>query len=558
MSEPDNGGPRTEPLDDGIPSARVAPRRLRTLPWFWIIPIIAILVGAGLALNALYDQGPTIHIQFANAEGLEAGKTKVRYKSVEIGMVKSIHLSADARNVDVGAQITRDAAKLLVKDARFWVVRTRFAAGQLSGIGTLVSGSFIGMDVGRSNQAERNFIGLEAPPTIMTDEPGREFVLSGGELGSLDVGAPVYYRRFVVGQVTSLKLNDDGAGVTLHVFVREPYVRFVAANARFWQASGVDLTVDANGAHLQTPSLISMLFGGVAFQVPVELSPSGQAAPDQIFTLYPNQQQAMRHVSTAPVSLTAYFDESVRGLAVGATVDFRGVTVGEVHSLEVEFDPDHGRARFKAVLNLDADRFAPNANANANPNPKGDANAAGEASGRSLLERALKHGLRAQLRSGNLLTGARYVALDFFPAATGGPAPRGEIGTVPGDLEDLQRAITSIAEKLDHVPFQQIAADLHSTLNSLQRTLDETDTAVHTFNGTIAPELSATLAAARDALNHANQLLSSGSPIQEDVREALHEMSRAATSLRQLADQLQRHPESLLRGNPAAAPGDHP
>lgn len=548
MSEPE-GGARSTGVSDSVPAARPAPLRVRALPWFWIVPLLALLVGLGLAARALYDEGPTVRIQFSSAEGLEAGKTRVRYKSVEIGIVKEIRLASDAKSVVVTAQITRDAAKLLVKDAHFWVVRTRFAAGQLSAIGTLISGAYIALDVGHSNETAREFIGLEAPPTIMTDEPGREFVLASTELGSLDIGAPVYFRRLVVGRVTEVRLNDDGGGVTLKVFVREPYVRLVTLNSRFWHASGIDLSVDVTGLHLQTPSLTSLLFGGVAFQAPPDLSAGAPAPADQVFNLFPNQAQALHYDEGEITPLTAYFTDSVRGLVEGAAVDFRGLPVGEVRSITVQFDADHGSARFKVMLNVYAERFI------------GASTAAKAAHSGSVLERAIAHGLKAQLRSSNLLTGGRYVALDFFPlgaAVQHGAAAKGEIATVPGGLEDLQATISSIAKKLDSVPFQDIAVDLRAALASLKRTLDDTDVAMHTFNGTLAPQLQATLAEARDSLASANRLLSGEAPVMQDVREALQQMSRSAAALRQLSEELQRHPESLLRGRVGANPGEAP
>lgn len=540
------GPPGGRRVDDAIPAAHPAPLRLRTLPWFWIVPVLALLIGLGLAARALYDEGPTVTIRFKNAEGIEAGKTKIRYKSVEVGMVKSIHLAPDAKRVVVTAQISREAAKLLVKDTGFWVVRPRFAAGQLSALGTLISGDYIGLDVGRSQESAREFVGLDAPPTVMTDEPGREFVLSGAELGSLDVGAPVYFRHLAVGQITALKLNDDAAGVTLRIFVREPYVRLVTVNARFWHASGVDLSLDTTGMHLHTPSLASLVFGGVSFQVPPDETPGDPAPAEQAFALFASESLALHHADGEATPLTAYFTDSVRGLAPGAAVDFRGLTVGEVRSLTVQFDADHGTARFKVLLDVYADRFAPAPDA-----PK-------SARGGSVIERAIAHGLKAQLRSSNLLTGARYVALDFFP----GPAPgfaaapaRGQIATVPGGLDDLQQTLASIARKVDQVPFQEIAADLHVALASLQHTLDDTDAAMRTFNGSIAPQLLSTLAQARESLHRASQLLAEDSPLQEDVREALRQMSRSAAALRELSDELQRHPEALMRGKPAPAEG---
>lgn len=542
-------GAESEP----IPRARAMSRGVRSLPVFWIVPVLAVAIGLGLAIKRFSEEGPTIHIQFKNAEGLDAGKTKIRYKNVDMGQVKSIHLSDDNKSVVVIAQMTHDADKLLVKDTRFWVVRPRVAGGQVSGLGTLLSGSYIGMDIGKSGESRRSFVGLEVPPTVTTDEPGREFVLHSSNLGSLDVGSPVYFRRVEVGQVTGVDLDADGQGVTLKIFVRSPYEHLVTLNSRFWHASGIDVSLDATGVKVQTQSLVSILLGGVAFQPPAEMSPGPTADSDTEFTLFQNEALAMHRTAAEVTPLVAYFMGSVRGLSDGAPVDFRGVTVGEVKSIEVEFDPDGTRSRFRVDLSIYAERLL-------QPAVNGIPQSASLR--KALLDRAIRHGLMAQLRTGNLLTGQRYVALDFFPRQAGVRVPRStmpdEIPTVPGSLEDLQLTLANIAKRLDKVPFDQIAADLRQTMKTLDRTLADADTAIGHFNGQIAPQLQDALVEAKKTLGSAQRLLSSNAPVQQDVREALHQLTRAAASLRELTDYIERHPEAFLRGKPAVSTENSP
>src|SRR5579884_2332501 len=250
---------RREPVFLDVPEAVAAPKRRWSPQLVWIIPIVAALMGGWIAVKSILDRGPTISIRFKTAEGLEAGKTKIKYKDVVIGEVKSIALSADHYHVVVGAEMAKQAKPFLVEDSRFWVVRPRIAGGQASGLGTLFSGSYIGMDIGESTSPRTDFVGLEIAPIVTGDQPGRQYVLRGPQLGSHDIGSPVYYRQVPVGRVLSNELDKDGGAVTLKIFIDTPYDKYVFPNTRFWNASGIEFTADATGVRIQTQSLVSIL-----------------------------------------------------------------------------------------------------------------------------------------------------------------------------------------------------------------------------------------------------------------------------------------------------------
>src|SRR5512140_2141843 len=224
-----------------IPDAVVEPKRRRTLQLVWIIPILAAIIGASLAIKSYLERGPVITITFKNGEGMEPGKTKIKYKDVQIGLVKGIAIAPDRSHVIVSAELTRESEGFLVKDTRFWVVRARISGGNVSGLGTLMGGSYIGVDAGVSKEPQLAFKGLEMPPLVTMDLPGRQFVLRATDIGSLDIGSPIYYRRVQVGEVIAYELDKSGKGVTLKTFIRAPYDQYVKANTLFWHASGIDL-----------------------------------------------------------------------------------------------------------------------------------------------------------------------------------------------------------------------------------------------------------------------------------------------------------------------------
>ena len=552
--------------DEAIPQAVVLPRRRYALQLVWLVPALAALIAVLLGVRAWVNTGPTITIEFPSAEGLEPGKTRIRYKNVDIGSVKAVTLSGDRKAVIVTATMSKGAASLLLDDTRFWVVRPRFAGGELTGLSTLLSGAYIGVDAGHAEDERREFIGLNAPPSITADEPGREVLLHSDDIGSLDLDSPVYYRRINVGKVTAIELDGDGRGVTMKIFVRSPYERFVTTDTRFWQVGGVDLSLDADGVKLQTQSLVTLLLGGIVFGTPPDAPAAPAAAQDARFTLFDNERLAMKRGERQLLALRARFEGSVRGLSVGAPVDFRGIVIGEVRAIDMAYDAQAGHFMLPVDLVLYRDML----DAWIARSPGGKVTSV-----ESALKRAIERGLRAQLRSGNLLTGQRYVALDFVkpapPLQLAAAQGQGlEIPTVSGGLDDLQDSLTRVSKSIEQVPFGALAQDLRGAVGKLQQVLDKVDKlpleglagdlrgALASLDGTLrrfdkdlAPAFGATLADAQRTLQTTQQVLANDSATQQELRGSLRELARAAQSLRELTDLLQRRPESLLRGRPA-------
>ncbi|MBC8024309.1 MAG: MCE family protein [Burkholderiales bacterium] len=531
--------------EDEIPEAVARKPGRRSFQLVWVIPIVALLAGAWIALKAVWDQGPNITIQLTSAEGIEAGKTKIRHKAVEIGTVRSVKLSDDNKAAIVTAEMDRQAAKTFLRDdTRFWVVRPRVAGGQISGLTTLLAGSYIGADPGKSEKERRSFTGLEIPPVITSDTPGTQFLLQAPNLGSLDINSPVYYRGVSAGRVVSTELTRDGKLVQVRVFVESPYDKFVNGETRFWNESGVDLTVDASGVKLQTESLIALLLGGIAFETPPGFE-APVAAPETQFALFENRNTAFMPRDTVVLPVIMKFAQTVRGLAVGAPLDFRGIPVGEVRRIDLEFDSASVRFLIVVEANLFPERLRSRYR---DPSRS----ALPELTPQQRIRRFVEHGLRAQLRSANLLTGQQYVGLDFFPKAPKATmdlakAPP-EIPVIAGGFGELQESIQNIAAKLERVPFEQLGQDLRKALASLDVTLKKADLLVGQLSSDVAPELRATLEQARKTLGGAEKALGSDSPLQGDLRETLLEVTKAAESVRALTDYLERHPESLLRG----------
>jgi paraquat-inducible protein B len=592
-----------DPDRSSLPQATVVPRSRARISVVWIIPILAAVVALGIAVQRILSEGPTITIVFKVAEGIEAGKTFVKYKDVNIGQVTAVQLSADHSRVEVTAQMAKSAADLMVEDAKFWVVEPRVTLSGISGLGTLLSGNFIGFEVGQSTKKQRRFNGLETPPVITGDQPGRPFVLRAENLGSLGIGSPIYYRRLQAGQVVAYDLASDGRAVDIKIFVNAPYDQHVHPDTRFWNASGIDVSLGADGVDVRTQSLVALIAGGLAFETPPFAPKAEPAAAGAVFTLHRDHAMAMKQPESIATRYVLYFTESLRGLSVGAPVTFLGMPGGEVTDVGLDIDPRTLNIRGRVGIVSYPERLI--TRLSAGQAGIGEALAQSQQQRRTLFQGMVeRRGLRAQLRSGNLLTGQLYVAFDYFP-----DAPRAKIDwtqeppvlpAVPSTIPDLEAKLTSIMSKLDNLPYDRIGADFAKVLTALDQTLHDAGKAVNRIDADLTPEVKVTLAELRRVLATADGLLKTelsatldearrtiatadgllkgevnaavdelrrtlaaadglvkstdatllgrNAPIQQELRDALQEVARAARSLGVLADYLERHPESLIRG----------
>ena len=538
MAEPNDPQERDEL--GALPEPVVRGRHRARPSMIWLVPVVAAIAGVLLIVRVFLQSGPTITITFNTAEGLDPGKTEVRYKDVVVGKVRRVEMSDDRSHVKVKVDLTGDAASIAVEDTQFWVVRVRADLGGISGFKTLVSGTYIGVNLGKSRTSKRKFVGLEDPPLMTSDEKGRRYYLRTTDLGSINIGSPVYFRRVPVGRVVGVELDKDGSGVELVAFVEDPFDRFVTTQTQFWNTSGLDLSFDANGFKLDTASLVTLVAGGVQFQVPPGTSPGPQAADNAHFELHATAAAALAPRDAVVMPARMRFAESTRGLAKDGPVDFRGISIGRITDISLGFDP--ASQRFYSEVSAD---LYPQRLGRAYEQVIADKPSNGETP-EALFSHLIERGMRAQLRSGNLITGQLYIALDF-PAKpkpveidlAGRPL---SIPTETASLDQIQTRITDIVTKIDQVPFDEIGRRLNASLGNANALLSRLDKEV-------APEATLTLREARATLDAANRSLASPeAPLQQDMHRTLLEVERTVRSLRDLSDYLQRHPEALLRG----------
>ncbi len=522
----------------------------------WLLPVIALFAGGWLIYKTYSEKGPEIVISFKTAEGIEEGKTLVRLKDVKVGRVESVVFSKDLSEVLVTVSMAKTARPYLTEKTRFWVVRPRVGAGEVSGLGTLVSGAYIAIDPDDTGKQVDRFKGLETPPVITGDRKGTSYRLKAATAGSLSVGSPVYFRQIAVGEVTEYRLSEDHEYVELGIFIESPHDKYVKAGTRFWNASGLDVSLNAGGVTLEMESIVSLVSGGIAFETPSEHASAPRAEKDHMFTLFANRAKSLEQPITETTTFALLFSGTVRGLEVGAPVEFRGIRVGTVKAIELGPDPT-GKMVLVPIVLVD---FEPQRLLSYHTMAASEAAREHQEEMLSdpiarLRKQVEQFGLRARLQTGNLVTGSLFVDIAFYPDAA--PAELSnimgypEIPTMPTSLEGLLEGIQQILAKLDKANLQETLANLNQLMVSTSNLM----AVLEKDAPRLSDEMHATLVDTRNMLKEATATLktldSAASPrgeIGNQLQDALKEIAAAARSLRVMAEYLERHPDAMLRG----------
>jgi paraquat-inducible protein B len=568
-----NNSPEDEspPPDHGLPPpaelSEVLIEKARGLPLVWLIPLVALAIGIWLAYKTLSAEGPTITISFKEAPGLEAGKSKIKYKDVEVGTIETVVLSEDLTGVVVTAKMEKHVASHLGANTMFWVVKPQLGLSGVSGLDTLMAGNYIGVEFGQGKTALK-FTGLDQPPRISADTPGRAFVLLADSAGPLKYGTPIYFRDIQVGQVVDVQLADDRQSVRTEIFIEAPYDRLVHDNSHFWELSAVDLSLGAQGIHMKVGSIMTLLGGGITFDTPNLSDP--QAHPSDAgtrFRLHKDFADIAEGSYTIRQPFLLYFDDSVRGLNVGAPMEVKGIRIGTVTDIRLEIDFQTQKIRIPVIVELDPERLVPYG-AEEEVKRYLQAHQAELAAGRRPgMEKMVERGLRARLKTGSLLTGQLYVDVDFYPNSPprklvyGGRYP--ELPTLPSVAGELEKDVTEIVANLKKLPLDRIGQELLGTVQGTNQLANSTDVKaavrsldlalkdVHQLAQNTDKQIVKLGSTVEKSLAGAVKVLEQvepGAPMAADLSDALEELAASARSIRALTDYLERHPESLLHG----------
>lgn len=516
---------------DDAPVGHIRPPRFS---FVWIIPIVAALIAGYLGYRTLTEEGPLLTLSFETGTGLSASQTQVKYKDVALGTVESIALSPDHKRVIVKVRMTSDGAPFLNSHARFWVVRPSFSAAGISGLDTLVSGAYITVDPGLpGGHTQHDFIGLEDPPGVRSDEPGSTFILKADEIGSLGSGSPVFYRDVEVGEVLGYSIGNGVGPVTINIFIRAPYDALVRPESHFWNSSGITVSLKGGAFHVVVQSLQAVLSGGVTFDLPPEEVNSPPSADNATFPLYDSQDDAQAAGYSLKIPLVTYFNSSVSGLQPGAPVNVLGLQVGQVTDVKLMFDPFTHIVKVRVAMELQPERLFRDRVVPASMLP-------------AVVQGMVDKGMRVELQTASYVTGQQVIALTIVPHAKPVRVTlEGGAYVLPSDPGALGAIIASLGTFTD-------------TLNKLplDKLVDNLNTLLVTTNHTVATaQIQQTLAALTDTLKAANASLAglrqnygADSDFQRNLEQLMDQANQTLRSVDLLTSYLNRNPSALVRG----------
>ena len=534
--------------------------------WIWAVPVAAVAIVGWLGIRDILRGGPEVTVRFSDAGGIKAGDTKVKYQNMEVGEVEEIKIEDDLQHVDLTLQFKSTMAGHLGKGTRYWVAGRDVSLSDLSSIKSIISGPYVAIDP-RPGDTEDHAQGLDQAPVLKQKQPGRVFALHADELGSISRDTPVYYLDLKVGEVLSYALDQNGRGFDIQAFVSAPYDDLVRPDTRFWSAGPVHLSTTPSGPSLEFQSLPALVQGAIAFETPASGSEAKPSGDNATFKLYPDHDTATNDVEQGGVSYAVSFDGQANGVPAGAPVKLLETTVGTVRDSSVEFDADSGKLRTQATLVIAADKLHI-----VNGKPQAGTRGAMDA----MMSQLIGQGLRAELSRSAPMVGSPVVQLRFEPGAPQASLIAGSPPAIPtgagGNIQSIIAKAGDVMNKVDRLPLDQIAEEVHQvtqrmaklsnspelsrSLDNLDRSLDNVQSVTADARRQVRPILDDVRQAAVQAQHavHAAQGVLGGNnananPAQADaLPETLYELTRAARSLRELANYLDRHPESLIAG----------
>jgi len=529
----------------------------RRISSVWIIPIVALLLAGWLVWKNSIAKGPLVTITFETAEGLAAGKTEIRCRSVKIGEVETVNLNSELNGVEVSVRIEPDAVKLLHQDSQFWVVRPRITAQSVTGVDTLLSGAYIELDPGESKKISYSFKGLEVPPVTSSSVPGLRLTLQSKKAGSLTIGAPVYYLGYEVGRVERQTLNIEKNRIHFNIFIKKEYATLVSKNTHFWHSSGISINAGADGFKLQTSSLKALVAGGVSFGL-LKGNTKGPLAHDgDTFELFEDKSAAEAATFTPDYQILLFFDQSVRGLQRGAPVEYRGIAFGRVSDIAFKY-ASPGDTRVPVLIEVDSKAMSKKFLSDKLDD--------------ELLEDLIRRGLQAKLSTASILTGALFVEFEHSkdPAILLANKKLKHVHNIPvvptvsSGLAQLESKLDNFLNKLDNLKLNetlnkfgqtsdeatQMLADSRKTLELLDKTLKETHSLLaNPETKNITKNINKTLTELQKSI----ESIGPNGTVQGDLRRTLDELRAAIRSFDALSKTINEKPNSLLFGRDSSS-----
>ncbi len=536
-------------------------KHVKSISKIWLVPFIAVCMGGWMFYHQWSNQGPLISIVFENASGLEAGKTKIKMHNVDVGEVKSIELTEDLQKVLVTARMSANSEGLLRENTEFWSVNPRISLNGISGLNTLVSGTYINMSPNLEGRSSRDFVALSAPPITPSGTPGLHVTLNSNAEFAFKEGDPVIYKGLKVGEFESIYFNFDERVVYYNTFIQAPYHKLITTNTKFWNTSGVEMDIGANGFKVKSSSIETLITNGVAFGVPEGMPQGERVSERSYFSIHESYESAAEERYKESAKFVILVDDTVRGLRIGAPVEYRGIKVGKV----LEINPPNGKQHkwldsgvaIPVVIGIQPGRVEQT----------------DDAAGIEFINQQIKiwveNGFRASLQTGNLLTGALFVNLEQYPNA---PVAQMEqfqqysvIPSISNEFSQITEKVSAILDNINDMDLVQMSsaanqmmADISASANSMNSTADDF---AETLKEMDEQQVSVKLAAALSGIAELTRGFSSGSKTNNEINDTLETLQHRLRELQPLLLELNQAPNSLIfdkSPKPYLQPGSQP
>ncbi|MBV1905173.1 MAG: intermembrane transport protein PqiB [Pseudomonadales bacterium] len=519
----------------------------RRLSVIWLVPFIALVIGIWMIYVNWASQGPIIQIIFESGEGIEAGKTKVRMKNVEIGEVLELQLSKDAEHVLLSARIEKNAARLLRTDSKFWVVRPRIGTGGVSGLGTLLSGAYIELSPGSENRRARVFEGLDAPPVTPLGTPGLHVTLDSDTNRSLNEGDPILFHGMQVGTIEYVHFNTKQRRNYYDAFIAAPFDSLITDNTRFWFISGISASISADGVSLEMASLATIIGGGVSFDVPQGLPRGDRVTKRAFFTIYPRKNAIDEKYYEYSLPFVILFENSIRGLSPGAPVEYRGIKIGHVIRTDIDYPEitnllDPG-SKIPVLIEITPARLGFEDSEIVLPKVV------------SRIDALIASGLRAGLATGNILTGSKYIELQYHSGTVGTGQIFADYTVIPsidGQIGLLLDSLGTTLNTVNKLPLDEIVGSANSVLEEVAETLVVLRKSAAELEQILADPASQELIVTLNATLKKFELLaidfSEGSTTQQELERSLNALGHTLRELEPVLKNLRHKPNSLIFG----------
>lgn len=512
----------------------------------WIIPIVAILIGGWMVWYQWKNQGPLITIELKSASGIEVNKTPIKVRDLEIGQVKKIELKEDLNGVLVTARIDASAERLLTENTDFWVVAPRISFSEVSGLNTLLSGSYIAMSADDSGKEKFKFVALERPPATPPGTPGLHLTLKSNDKFAYKPGDPIIYKGFKVGEFEEAEFNIEDRVVYYSAFIQAPYHKLITQNTRFWNVSGVKLHLKSSGVKVETGSLETLLANGVTFGIPEGADAGVQADENSSFRIYADDAAASNARYKLYASYLLMIDETVRGLTEGAPVEYRGIEIGEVARIN-PVDLMNGNILdenypIPVLIRIYPGRVRQQDTQESLQDMK------------DIMHQWIERDLRATLRMGNVLTGGLFVDLQHVEDAPSLPlrtvADFEVIPTVSNEFTQLTQKADAILDKINDLPLDKMVTDFTDVITDIKGAANRVEVASSDFDKLMAD------VDAKSINQNLNEVLVNMSALLEnytegglsksEIEDTINGMQETMRNLQPLLLQLNQKPNGLI------------